>query len=93
MEVRLYLLLTVYVSNKIVTWQEVVKWNVYRELLFLFFNSYFSSFFFPPFLLGRRIIWEGKSPGDEVTFSRRSRAVTGTKCTKKRDARAKLLFC
>ena len=26
-------------------------------------------------------------------FSRRSRAITPTKCTKKRDARAKLLFC
>ena len=27
------------------------------------------------------------------TFSRRSRAVTAKKCTKKRDSRAKLLFC
>ena len=27
------------------------------------------------------------------TFSRRSRAKTGKKCTKKCDARAKLLFC
>ena len=53
MEVRLYLLLTVYVSNKIVTWQEVVKWNVYRELLFLFFNSYFSSFFFSTISFGK----------------------------------------
>ena len=26
------------------------------------------------------------------TFTRRSRAVTGKKCTKKRDARAELLF-
>ena len=29
----------------------------------------------------------------DVTFSRRSRAVTAKKCPKKRDARAKLLFC
>ena len=28
-----------------------------------------------------------------MVFSRRSRAVTVEKCTKKRDARAKLLFC
>ena len=28
-----------------------------------------------------------------LTFSRRSRAKTGKKCTKKRDARVKLLFC
>ena len=30
---------------------------------------------------------------DKKEFSRRSRAVTANKCTKKRDARTKLLFC
>ena len=68
MEVRLYLLLTVYVSNKIVTWQEVVKWNVYRELLFLFFNSYFSSFFFHHFFWEDALYGKGKALGTRLRF-------------------------
>ena len=41
----------------------------------------------------KKVVVLGSRPPQNVKFSRRSYAVTAKKCTKKRDARAELLFC
>ena len=41
----------------------------------------------------RCLVFTSSTKREIKAFSHRSRAVTAKKCTKKRDARAKLLFC
>ena len=41
----------------------------------------------------KKVVVLGSRPPQNVKFSRRSYAVTAKKCTKKRDARAKLTSC
>ena len=68
--------------------QFVKCWQIFREL-----NSKRLYRRLEKEKESRCLVFKISTKGEISAFSRRSRAVTDTKCTKKRDTRAKLFFC